>query len=193
MASLHYKFAAMNSGKSTQLIQAHFNYCERGMNPLAMTPAIDDRFGVGVISARVGLTLKVEVFGEESDLFELLRERNEQKRIDVFIVDEAQFLTREQVYQLACIVDELDIPVVAYGLKTDFRAELFPGSYHLLCLADKVEELKSICWCGNKAHMNARVSASGEVMRDGAQVEIGGNDRYVSLCRKHYLEGKAYS
>ncbi|MBZ6067459.1 thymidine kinase [Aeromonas schubertii] len=193
MASLHYKFAAMNSGKSTQLIQAHFNYCERGMNPLAMTPAIDDRFGVGVISARVGLTLKVEVFGEESDLFELLRERNEQKRIDVFIVDEAQFLTREQVYQLARIVDELDIPVVAYGLKTDFRAELFPGSYHLLCLADKVEELKSICWCGNKAHMNARVSASGEVMRDGAQVEIGGNDRYVSLCRKHYLEGKAYS
>ncbi|ALP42563.1 thymidine kinase [Aeromonas schubertii] len=193
MASLHYKFAAMNSGKSTQLIQAHFNYCERGMNPLAMTPAIDDRFGVGVISARVGLTLKVEVFGEESDLFELLRERNEQKRIDVFIVDEAQFLTREQVYQLARIVDELDIPVVAYGLKTDFRVELFPGSYHLLCLADKVEELKSICWCGNKAHMNARVSASGEVMRDGAQVEIGGNDRYVSLCRKHYLEGKAYS
>ncbi|KUE81604.1 thymidine kinase [Aeromonas schubertii] len=193
MASLHYKFAAMNSGKSTQLIQAHFNYCERGMNPLAMTPAIDDRFGVGVISARVGLTLKVEVFGEESDLFELLRERNEQKRIDVFIVDEAQFLTKEQVYQLARIVDELDIPVVAYGLKTDFRAELFPGSYHLLCLADKVEELKSICWCGNKAHMNARVSASGEVMRDGAQVEIGGNDRYVSLCRKHYLEGKAYS
>ncbi|MEW7864118.1 thymidine kinase [Aeromonas diversa] len=193
MASLHYKFAAMNSGKSTQLIQAHFNYCERGMHPLAMTPAIDDRFGVGVISARVGLTLKVEVFTEESDLFELICGRNAEQRIDVFIVDEAQFLTKEQVYQLARIVDELDIPVVAYGLKTDFRAELFPGSYHLLCLADKVEELKSICWCGNKAHMNARVSGSGEVMRDGAQVEIGGNDRYVSLCRKHYLEGKAYS
>lgn len=192
MASLHYKFAAMNSGKSTQLIQAHFNYCERGMNPLAMTPAIDDRFGVGVISARVGLTLKVEVFSDESNLFTLIRERNEDKAIDVLIVDEAQFLTKDQVYQLARIVDDLGIPVVAYGLKTDFRAEMFPGSYHLLCLADKVEELKSVCWCGNKAHMNARVNEAGEVVRDGAQVEIGGNDRYVSLCRKHYLGGKAY-
>lgn len=192
MASLHYKFAAMNSGKSTQLIQAHFNYCERGMSPLAMTPAIDDRFGVGVISARVGLTLKVEVFSDESNLFTLIRERNEDKAIDVLIVDEAQFLTKDQVYQLARIVDDLGIPVVAYGLKTDFRAEMFPGSYHLLCLADKVEELKSVCWCGNKAHMNARVNEAGEVVRDGAQVEIGGNDRYVSLCRKHYLGGKAY-
>lgn len=192
MASLHYKFAAMNSGKSTQLIQAHFNYLERGMRPLAMTPAIDDRFGVGVISARVGLELKVEVFSESSDLLALIRERHAREPIDVFIVNEAQFLTREQVYQLASIVDGLNIPVIAYGLKTDFRAELFPGSYHLLCLADKVEELKSICWCGNKAHMNARVSEAGEVMRDGAQVEIGGNDRYVSLCRKHYLDGKAY-
>lgn len=192
MASLHYKFAAMNSGKSTQLIQAHFNYCERGMNPLAMTPAIDDRFGVGVIAARVGLELKVEVFSDSTDLFELLAARQQTKAIDVFIVDEAQFLTREQVYQLARIVDELNIPVIAYGLKTDFRAEMFPGSYHLLCLADKVEELKSICWCGNKAHMNARVNAAGEVMRDGAQVEIGGNDRYVSLCRKHYLAGRAF-
>ncbi len=192
MASLHYKFAAMNSGKSTQLIQAHFNYLERGMNPLAMTPAIDDRFGVGVISARVGLTLKVEVFSEQCDLFELIRARHGEERLDVFIVDEAQFLTREQVYQLARIVDELGIPVMAYGLKTDFRAELFPGSYHLLCLADKVEELKSICWCGNKAHMNSRVNEAGQVMRDGEQVEIGGNDRYVSLCRKHYLEGRAF-
>ncbi|MGL5286121.1 MAG: thymidine kinase [Aeromonas sp.] len=192
MASLHYKFAAMNSGKSTQLIQAHFNYCERGMNPLAMTPAIDDRFGVGVIAARVGLELKVEVFADSTDLFELLAARHQAKPIDVFIVDEAQFLTREQVYQLARIVDELNIPVIAYGLKIDFRAEMFPGSYHLLCLADKVEELKSICWCGNKAHMNARVNEAGEVMRDGAQVEIGGNDRYVSLCRKHYLAGRAF-
>lgn len=192
MASLHYKFAAMNSGKSTQLIQAHFNYLERGMKPLAMTPAIDDRFGLGVISARVGLTLKVEVFTDGCDLFELIRGRSAEARIDVFIVDEAQFLTKEQVYQLARIVDELDIPVVAYGLKTDFRAEMFPGSYHLLCLADKVEELKSICWCGNKAHMNSRVNEAGQVMRDGAQVEIGGNDRYVSLCRKHYLEGRAF-
>ncbi len=193
MASLHYKFAAMNSGKSTQLIQAHFNYCERGMAPYAMAPAIDDRFGVGVISARVGLELRVDVFTAQTDLFAVVSARRAQQKVDVFIVDETQFLTREQVYQLARIVDELRIPVIAYGLKTDFRGELFEGAYHLLCLADKVEELKSICWCGNKAHMNARVSAQGEVMREGEQVEIGGNDRYVSLCRKHYLAGIAYS
>ncbi len=192
MASLHYKFAAMNSGKSTQLIQAHFNYCERGMTPYAMTPAIDDRFGVGVITARVGLELKVDVFTASSDLYRIVELRNTQQRVDVFIVDEAQFLSREQVYQLARIVDELNIPVIAYGLKSDFRGELFEGSYHLLCLADKVEELKSICWCGNKAHMNARVAGSGEVLRDGAQVEIGGHDKYVSLCRKHYLQGLAF-
>ena len=192
MASLHYKFAAMNSGKSTQLIQAHFNYCERGMTPYAMTPAIDDRFGVGVITARVGLELKVDVFTASSDLYRIVEQRHAQQRVDVFIVDEAQFLSREQVYQLARIVDELNIPVIAYGLKSDFRGELFEGSYHLLCLADKVEELKSICWCGNKAHMNARVAGSGEVLRDGAQVEIGGHDQYVSLCRKHYLQGLAF-
>ena len=192
MASLHYKFAAMNSGKSTQLIQAHFNYCERGMTPYPMTPAIDDRFGVGVITARVGLELKVDVFTASSDLYRIVEQRHAQQRVDVFIVDEAQFLSREQVYQLARIVDELNIPVIAYGLKSDFRGELFEGSYHLLCLADKVEELKSICWCGNKAHMNARVAGSGEVLRDGAQVEIGGHDKYVSLCRKHYLQGLAF-
>ena len=192
MASLHYKFAAMNSGKSTQLIQAHFNYCERGMTPYAMTPAIDDRFGVGVITARVGLELKVDVFTASSDLYRIVEQRHAQQRVDVFIVDEAQFLSREQVYQLARIVDELNIPVIAYGLKSDFRGELFEGSYHLLCLADKVEELKSICWCGNKAHMNARVAGSGEILRDGAQVEIGGHDKYVSLCRKHYLQGLAF-
>ena len=192
MASLHYKFAAMNSGKSTQLIQAHFNYCERGMMPYAMTPAIDDRYGVGVITARVGLELHADVFTGQSDLYSIVKQRTCDQHVDVYIVDEAQFLSREQVYQLARIVDELNIPVIAYGLKSDFRGELFEGSYHLLCLADKVEELKSICWCGNKAHMNARVSANGEVLRAGNQVEIGGHEKYVSLCRKHYLQGVAY-
>ncbi|MGL4206378.1 MAG: thymidine kinase [Aeromonadaceae bacterium] len=192
MASLHYKFAAMNSGKSTQLIQAHFNYRERGMYPYAMTPAIDDRYGVGVIAARVGLELRVDVFTEQSDLFAEVSSRHAERSIDVFIVDEAQFLTRAQVYQLARLVDELNMPVIAYGLKSDFRGELFEGSYHLLCLADKVEELKSVCWCGNKAHMNARVTASGNVLREGDQVEIGGDGKYVSLCRKHYLGGIAF-
>lgn len=192
MASLHYKFAAMNSGKSTQLIQAHFNYRERGMSPYAVTPAIDDRFGIGVITARVGLELKVDSFSADADLFAMLLQRLACQPVDVFIVDEAQFITRAQVYQLAKIVDDLNIPVIAYGLKSDFRGELFEGSYHLLCLADKVEELKSICWCGHKAHMNARVSPNGEVMREGNQVLIGGEERYVSLCRKHYLQGQAF-
>ena len=192
MASLHYKFAAMNSGKSTQLIQAHFNYCERGMTPYAMTPAIDDRFGFGVIAARVGLELRADTFAPHTDLFAVIQKKCLQQPLHVCIIDEAQFLTREQVYQLARVVDELEIPVIAYGLKSDFRGELFEGAYHLLCLADKVEELKSVCWCGSKAHMNARVSPAGEVVREGEQVEIGGNDRYVSLCRKHYLQGMAF-
>jgi thymidine kinase len=187
MASLHYKYAAMNSGKSTQLIQAHFNYVERGMYPLALIPAIDDRAGQGIISARVGLSLQAIPFKASEDLMQLVI--NQTKKIDVIIVDEAQFLSRDQVYQLARIVDERNIPVIAYGLKTDFLCELFEGAYHLLCLADKVEELKTVCWCGNKAHFNARIDCDGRVLREGEQVEIGGNERYISLCRKHYLGG----
>ncbi|KXO09110.1 Thymidine kinase [Moritella sp. JT01] len=191
MASLHFKFAAMNSGKSTQLIQAHFNYIERGMYPLAMTPECDSRYGKGVIGARVGLKLDVDVFEKETNLFTTVSTRLENQKIDVFIIDEGQFLSREQVYQLANVVDELNIPVIVYGLKTDFKLEMFEGSYHLMCLADKVEELKTVCWCGNKAHMNARVSDCGVVLREGEQVEIGGNERYVSLCRKHFMNGNA--
>ncbi|ATG74132.1 thymidine kinase [Zobellella denitrificans] len=191
MASLHYKYAAMNSGKSTQLIQAHFNYRERGLSPYAMTPRLDDRAGVGVIEARVGLRLEVDTFSRDCDLFRLLKARRGRHRVDVLILDEAQFLTRAQVYQLARIVDELDIPVMAYGLKTDFRGELFEGAHYLLCLADKLEELKTICWCGNKAHMNARLDQDGQLVREGDQIEIGGNERYVALCRRHYLQGRA--
>jgi len=191
MASLHFKFAAMNSGKSTQLIQAHFNYIERGMHPLAMTPECDSRYGRGVIGARVGLKLEVDIFEKETNLFTTISTCLENQKIDVFIIDEGQFLSREQVYQLASVVDQLNIPVIVYGLKTDFKLEMFEGSYHLMCLADKVEELKTVCWCGNKAHMNARVSDNGVVLREGEQVEIGGNERYVSLCRKHFMNGNA--
>lgn len=191
MASLHYKYAAMNSGKSTQLIQAHFNYRERGLRPYAMTPRLDTRAGIGVIEARIGLRLEADTFSRHCDLFELFKARIERHPTDVFILDEAQFLTRAQVYQLARIVDELHTPVMAYGLKTDFRGELFEGSYYLLCLADKLEELKSICWCGSKAHMNARLASDGQVLHDGEQIEIGGNERYVALCRQHYMQGKA--
>jgi thymidine kinase len=191
MASLHFKFAAMNSGKSTQLIQAHFNYIERGMYPLAMTPACDSRYGNGIIGARVGLKLEVGVFEKTTNLFDVVQTESLEKKVDVFIIDEGQFLSRDQVYQLADVVDKLNIPVIVYGLKTDFKLEMFEGSYHLMCLADKVEELKTVCWCGNKAHLNARVSETGIVLREGEQVEIGGNERYVSLCRKHFMDGNA--
>ena len=180
----------MNSGKSTQLIQAHFNYLERGLNPYALASKLHDRGGVGLISARVGLTLKVDLFDLECNLFDKVEQKNQIKKLSVVILDEGQFLSKKQCYQLAKVVDELKIPVIVYGLKTDFKAELFEGSYHLFCLADKIEELKTICWCGNKAHMNARISGNGHVVRDGDQVEIGGNDRYVALCRKHYLDGQ---
>lgn len=189
MASLHYKYAAMNSGKSTQLIQAHFNYVERGMHPLALLPAMDDRAGKGLIHARVGLSLQGRPFEKKDDLYQLIAQWPE--HLDVVIVDEAQFLTKAQVYQLADIVDNLQIPVIAYGLKTDFKCELFEGAYYLLCLADKFEELKTVCWCGNKAHFNARIDDHGCILRDGEQVEIGGNERYISLCRKHFLAGQS--
>lgn len=193
MASLHYKYATMNSGKTTQLIQAHFNYVERGMRPLAFLPAIDTRAGVGVIHARVGLSLEnVPTIKAEDDIFALVKKELDEHGVDVVLIDEAQFLTKEHVYQLACIVDKLNIPVVAYGLKSDFQANLFPGSYHLLVLADKTEELKSICWCGKKGHMVARVDDKMNILREGPQVEIGGNDRYISLCRKHFLNGATH-
>lgn len=190
MASLHFKYAAMNSGKSTQLIQAHFNYIERGLKPYALASELHDRDGDGIISARVGLSLKADIFGLDCNLFDKVDLRNQIEALNVVIIDEGQFLTRDQCYQLAKVVDDLSIPVIVYGLKTDFRGELFDGSYHLFCLADKIEELKTICWCGNKAHMNARITSTGSVVRDGKQHEVGGNDRYVALCRKHYMQGK---
>lgn len=195
MASLHFKYATMNSGKTTQLIQAHFNYVERGMRPLAFTPAVDTRVGVGIIAARVGLQLEdIPVIGENDDIFLLVTEELVQGRsVDVVLIDEAQFLTKEHVYQMAKVVDELDIPVMAYGLKNDFQANLFPGSYHLLVLAEKTEEIKSICWCGKKATMVARVDEQHYVVREGPQIEVGGNSRYISLCRKHYLKGMVES
>jgi thymidine kinase len=187
MASLYFRYAAMNSGKSTQLLQVNFNYIERGMNPYAMTPTVDYRAGVGVISARIGLELKVDTFNKKSELYKHIENKNSIKSIDIILIEEGQFLTKEQVLDLAKVVDEIGIPVMVYGLKTDFKGEMFDGSYALLCLADKIEEIKTICWCGNKAHMNARITESGSLVRNGEQVEIGGNDRYISLCRKHFM------
>lgn len=190
MASLYFKFAAMNSGKSTQLLQAHYNYFERGMNPMALTAKIDDRFGDGKITARIGLDLHAETFTAETDIFALVEKAHDSKKIDALLIDEAQFMSPEQVMQCAKIVDDLDIPVMCYGLKTDFMGKLFPGSEALLRFADNLEEIKTICWCGRKATHTARVTAKGDVVREGAQVAIGGNDMYVSLCRKHFLRGE---
>lgn len=188
MASLYFKYAAMNSGKSTQLLQAHYNYIERGMTPVAMTAQLDDRYGRGRITARIGIDLPAETFTKTTDIFRFIAQKHETHPVAALLIDEAQFLTPEQVAQCARIVDELDVPVMCYGLKTDFLGQLFAGSQALLCLADNLEEIKTICWCGRKATQTARVSA-GEVVRAGAQIAIGGNDMYTSLCRKHFMNG----
>jgi len=188
MASLYFKYAAMNSGKSTQLMQAHYNYIERGMRPVAMTAQLDNRYGEGKITARIGIDLPAHMFGKTTDIFDFIR--GLKHPVDALLIDEAQFLSEEQVFQCAKIVDELDIPVLAYGLKTDFLGKLFTGSEALLRLADNLEEIKTICWCGKKATQTARLS-DGEVVRAGAQIAIGGNDMYTALCRKHFIGGDA--
>lgn len=191
MSSLYFKYAAMNSGKSTQLLQVHYNYVERGMQPLAMTAKLDNRYGVGKITARIGLDLDADLFANDTDILAHITEKAKSEKIDVLLVDEAQFLTEAQVFQCARVVDDLKIPVMCYGLKTDFMGKLFTGSEALLRLADNIEEIKTICWCGKKATQTARVTPEGQVVREGAQVAIGGNDMYMSLCRKHFMRGEA--
>ncbi len=189
MASLYFKYAAMNSGKSTQLLQAHYNYAERGMNPIAMTAGIDNRSGHGKISSRLGINSPAHTFSASSDIYADIAALHTQKRVDAVLIDEAQFMSRTQVEQCARIVDDLNIPVMCYGLKTDFRGQLFEGSQALLCLADNIEEIKALCWCGKKANMTARI-VDGAMARDGEQVAIGGNELYTSLCRKHFMRGQ---
>ncbi|QMV14766.1 thymidine kinase [Vibrio spartinae] len=188
MAQMYFYYSAMNAGKSTTLLQSSFNYRERGMNPVIYTAAIDDRFGVGKVSSRIGLEEEAYLFRESSNLFEEIDQLHQQMKVDCILVDECQFLSKEQVYQLTDVVDRLGIPVLCYGLRSDFKGELFPGSQHLLAWADKLVELKTICHCGKKANMVVRVGAQGQPIAEGAQVDIGGNDRYVSVCRKHYKE-----
>jgi len=188
MASLYFKYAAMNSGKSTQLLQAHYNYLERGMHPVALTAQLDNRYGEGKITARIGIDLPAHLFGKTTDIFDFISTLRKKQPVDAVLIDESQFLGEQQVFQCARVVDELGIPVLCYGLKTDFLGKLFPGSEALLRLADNLEEIKTICWCGKKATQTARVS-NGEVVRAGAQIAIGGNDMYTSLCRKHFVAG----
>ena len=185
MAKLYFYYAAMNAGKSSTLLQAAFNYAERGMATMLFTAGIDAREGHGRIGSRIGLGADAVPFDGATDLAALVRAAAEAPAC--VLVDEAQFLTRAQVLQLAALCDEDDVPVVNYGLRTDFRGRLFEGSAALLGLADSLVELKAICECGRKATMNLRVDVEGRAVAEGAQTEIGGNDRYVALCRKHFM------
>lgn len=188
MAKLHFNYAAMNAGKSTTLLQASFNYHERGMETLAFTAEIDDRDEPGIIASRIGLRKDAILFSAETDLFQTVKEILASKPIACVFLDEAQFLAEAQVMQLATIVDDLNIPVVCYGLRTDFRGRLFEGSARLLAIADELRELKTICRCGRKATMNLRMDGEGNALRSGEKIEIGGNELYMPLCRKHFYE-----
>ncbi|MCW9733125.1 thymidine kinase [Avibacterium sp. 20-15] len=188
MAKLYFYYSTMNAGKSTTLLQSDYNYRERQMNTLVYTAAIDDRFGVGKVTSRIGISQQAKLFHKETDLFADIALHLEQESLHCILVDEAQFLTKAQVYQLSDVVDKLHIPVLCYGLRTDFQAELFEGSKYLLAWADQLEELKTICHCGRKANFVLRLNDQGEVVKDGAQIQIGGNNHYVSICRRHYKE-----
>ena len=188
MAKLYFSYSAMNAGKSTILLQASHNYHERGMNTLLLTAAFDHRAGKGRIGSRIGLGADALTFAADTDIEQLTRRAHEQKPLDCLLVDEAQFLSVEQAWQLTVVADQLNIPVMCYGLRTDFRGELFPGSAVLLAVADSLREIRTICHCGRKATMVTRLTEGGETVTDGAQIEIGGNDKYVSLCRIHWKE-----
>ena len=188
MAKLYFYFAAMNAGKSTTLLQADFNYRERGMETILWTAGFDDRAGTGMIGSRIALNAPAHVFDPAIDLFAAIGSELKKRQLHCVLVDEAQFLTRDHVLQLCRIADDLSIPVLCYGLRTDFQGNLFEGSAALLALADALVELKAVCECGRKATMNLRVDAEGHAVAAGAQTEIGGNDRYVALCRRHFFE-----
>jgi thymidine kinase len=188
MAQLYFYYSAMNAGKSTTMLQSSFNYQERGMNPVIFTAKIDNRFGEGKVSSRIGLEADAELFTVETQLFDHITTLNEKQKVHCVLIDESQFLTKEQVHQISDVVDTLKIPVLCYGLRTDFRGELFTGAQYLLAWADKLIELKTVCHCGRKANMVLRTDENGVAMADGDQVEIGGNERYVSVCRKHYKD-----
>jgi thymidine kinase len=186
MAKLYFNYSTMNAGKSTLLLQAAHNYEERGMRVYRMTAAFDDRAGKGQIGSRIGFAREADTFAPSDDLFARIEPVLAEGPLACIFIDEAQFLTPEQVWQLAWVADDLDVPVMAYGLRVDFRGELFPGSATLLALADSLREVRTICHCGRKATMVVRQDDQGNVLTEGAQVQIGGNETYVSLCRKHW-------
>ena len=184
MAQLYFKYGAMGSSKTANALMARFNYEERGQEALMVKPRIDVRDGEHMVRSRIGLTYPCVYFHEMRALGD-----EALQKYACIIVDEAQFLTKEEVMYLVYLVDDLDIPVMCYGLRADFKGELFPGSYELLVMADKIEEVKTICWCGKKATFNARFDAHGKVLKEGEQVVLGANDKYIGLCRRHWMAG----
>ena len=189
MAQLYYRYSTMNAGKSIELIKVAYNYEERGKHVLTLIPSVDDRYGVGLITSRIGLQREADIFNEDTNILDLFIQKNTDHPVDCVLIDECQFLKKHHVEELAEIVDSFEVPVLAYGLKNDFQNELFEGSYYMLAYADKIEEIKTICWCGRKATMVARL-VNGNIVKQGEQIVIGGNDMYVSLCRKHYNDGR---
>ena len=188
MAKLYFHYATMNAGKSTLLLQAAHNYRERGMQTCLLTAAMDTRAGPARIGSRIGIAQQAQTFAQDEDLFRRLHARLAKEQLACVFIDEAQFLGETQVWQLARAVDDLNLPVMCYGLRVDFRGRLFPGSAALLALADEMREIRTICHCGKKATMVARLDEAGKVVTDGDQVQIGGNESYVSLCRRHWRE-----
>ncbi len=186
MAKLYFYYSSMNAGKSTALLQSSYNYKERGMNTLVFAPKIDDRYGAGKVKSRIGLESPAINFSAEDNLLAITRRHMQDEPLHCVMVDEAQFLTRQQVFELGEITDQMEIPVLAFGIRTDFQGEPFEGSKYLLAWADNLKELKAICHCGKKATMVIRMDAQGNTVTEGAQVEIGGNDRYISMCRRHF-------
>ena len=186
MAKLYFYYSSMNAGKSTALLQSSYNYKERGMNTLVLAPMLDDRYGAGKVTSRIGIAAEATVFRREDNLYALVEGQHVNETLHCVLIDEAQFLTRAQVFELSDVTDKLNIPVLAYGLRTDFQGEPFEGSKYLLAWSDNLKELKAICHCGSKATMVLRMDGDGNAVTQGSQVEIGGNDRYISMCRKHF-------
>ena len=191
MAKLYFSYSAMNAGKSAILLQSAYNYHERGMKTLLLKPEVDTRDPLSNhIVSRIGIKAQAEVFSADTNLEEFIKQYYNKTKVDCILLDESQFLTPDQVWQLASISDDFGIPVMCYGLRTDFKGNLFPGSASMLAIADDVREIRTLCWCGRKATMTMRFDAEGKAITDGNQVDVGGNEKYISLCRRHWLEKK---
>ena len=186
MAKLYFNYSSMNAGKSTALLQADHNYRERGMSTILFTSAKDERYGKNEIVSRIGIKAPATYFFENTNIFEDVLKESQENNTDCVLIDEAQFLSKDQVFQLGRIVDELNIPVLTFGIRTDFKGELFEGSQYLLAWSDTIKEIKNVCHCGGKATMVVRINSNGAIVSEGSQIEVGGNESYIPLCRKHF-------